>query len=149
MILDALMDHGPILAQREISLVDWNPFYEELRDKLAEEGAELLLEYLPSYLEGKIKPGEQDHQSATVTKKISKEDGLINFDEDASTNFRKIRAFTPWPGAYFFIKHQNRDFRVIIKKAHLENGELIIERVLPEGKKEMDWESFKKGYLND
>lgn len=146
-VLDAQMDHGPILAQKEISLKDWTPFYEELRDKLAEEGANLLTEYLPAWLDGKIKPGEQDHPSATFTKKINKEDGLINFDDQAENNFRKIRALTPWPGTYFFIKRNNQDFRVVIKKAHLENGELIIDRVIPEGKKEMEWESFKKGYL--
>lgn len=147
-VLDAQMDHGPILAQKEIKLSGWYPFYEELRDKLAEEGANLLIEYLPSWLEGKIKPGEQDHVSATITKKITKENGLINFDDQAEINFRKIRALTPWPGAYFFIKHKNQDFRVIIKAAHLANGELIIDRVLPEGKAEMDWKSFKKGYLD-
>jgi methionyl-tRNA formyltransferase len=147
-VLDAQMDHGPILAQKEISLTNWKPFYEELRDKLAEDGANLLLEYLPSWLEGKIKPGEQDHPSATFTIKITKEDGLINFDDQPEINFRKIRALTPWPGAYFFIKKDDHDLRVIIKTAHLANGELILDRVLPEGKKEMDWESFKKGYLN-
>lgn len=148
-VLDALMDHGPILAQREISVSQWKPFYEELRDKLAEEGANLLIEFLPSYLADKIKPGDQDHNSATLTKKISKEDGRLNFNDKPELNFRKIRALTPWPGAYFFIKHGDRnDFRIIIKKARLENDELIIERVLPEGKKEIDWESFKKGYLN-
>jgi len=147
-ILDALMDHGPILAQKEISLNDWNPFYEELRDKLAEEGANLLIKYLQSWIEGEIKPGEQNHSSATVTKKILKEDGLINFDDQAEINFRKIRALTPWPGAYFFIKHNNKDLRVIIKMAHLDNGIIVIDRILPEGKKEMDWESFQKGYLN-
>ncbi len=146
-ILDAQMDHGPILAQKEISLENWSPFYEELRDKLALEGANLLLDYLPSWLTGKIKPGEQDHNKATFTKKISKEDGLINFDDQADLNFRKIRALTPWPGTYFFIKRNGQDFRVVIKQAHLENGELVIDRVIPEGKKEMEWESFKKGYL--
>lgn len=147
-VLDTQMDHGPILAQKEISLSDWNPFYEELRAKLAEEGANLLTEYLPAWLDGKIKAGEQDHSSATFTKKITKEDGLINFDDQPEINFRKIRALTPWPGAYFFIKHNDRnDFRVIIKSAHMENGNLVIDRVLPEGKKEMDWGSFEKGYL--
>lgn len=147
MVLDELMDHGPILAQKEISLKNWQPFYEELRDKLATEGANLLYEFLPSWLENKIKPGEQKHSEATITKKITKEDGLINFDDQPELNFRKIRALTPWPGTYFFIKHKDRDFRVIIKKARLENGELFIDSVIPEGKKEMDWESFKKGYL--
>lgn len=146
-VLDALMDHGPILAQKEISLINWDPFYEELRDKLAEEGANLLADYLPSWLAGQIKPGDQNHSSATTTKKIAKEDGLINFNDQPEINFRKIRAFTPWPGAYFFIKRDDHDFRVVIKQAHLENGELVIDRVTPEGKPEMDWVAFKKGYL--
>jgi len=146
-VLDELMDHGPILAQKEISLANWDPFYEELRDKLAIEGANLLIEYLPSWLTAKIKPGKQKDSLATFTKKITKEDGLINFDDSDEINFRKIRAYTPWPGAYFFIKRAEKDFRVIIKKAHLANGELNIDQVLPEGKKEISWNNFKKDYL--
>ncbi|MCX6713121.1 MAG: methionyl-tRNA formyltransferase [Candidatus Vogelbacteria bacterium] len=144
--LDAEMDHGPILSQTEISFED-KPFYNELRDKTAEAGANLLADILPKYLSGELIPAEQDHSLATYTKKIEKTDGLIDLTANPELNYRKIRAFTPWPGAYFFIKKDERDLRVVIKKAHLDNGELIIDSVVPEGKNEMDWASFQRGYL--
>jgi len=147
--LDAEMDHGPILAQEEIDLATWQPYYEELRDKLAELGANLLADNLSAYLSGTLKPEEQDHYLASFTKKITKENGLIDLNDQPEMIYRKIRALTPWPGVYFFIKRDNKDFRVIITKAHLDNGELIIDRVIPEGKKEISWEEFKQGYLKD
>jgi len=146
MKLDAEMDHGPIVAQTELDISDL-PYYEKLRDELAEMGANLLADVLPKYLSGELVPTEQDHSQATFTKKIEKADGLIDLDGNPGLNYRKIRAFTPWPGAYFFIKKDDRDFRVLIKKARLENGEPIIESVIPEGKSEMDWDSFQRGYL--
>jgi len=146
MKLDAEMDHGPIVAQAELDISNL-PYYEELRDKLAELGANLLSNVLPKYLSGELAPTEQDHSQATFTKKIEKTDGLIDLSGDSESNYRKIRAFTPWPGAYFFIKRENKDFRVLIKKARLDSGELVIETVVPEGKAEMDWDSFRRGYL--
>jgi methionyl-tRNA formyltransferase len=148
MKLDAEMDHGPIIAQKHIPLVDWQPTYTELHDKLAEEGATLLAQVLPGWLAGDIEATEQNHRIATYTKKSLKADGEITLDPNqAEANYRKIRAYENWPGTYFFIDHQSKKLRVLIKKASLENGQLKLDRVLPEGKKEMDWESFEKGYL--
>ena len=122
-------------------------YYEKLRDESAELGANLLADILPKYLSGELVPAEQDHAQATYTKKIEKTDGLIDLSGDPELNFRKIRAFTPWPGAYFFVKKNDKDLRVLIKKAHLDNNSLVIDSVVPEGKNEMDWESFQRGYL--
>lgn len=138
-ILDAEMDHGPIVAQTK-TLLD-NKYYEELRDELAETGGNLVANILPDFVAGKITPIEQDHTQATFTKKIIKEDGLINLADDLIINFRKIRAFTPWPSAYFFDTRNGKNIRTIIKKAHLEGGALKIDRVTPEGKTEMDWKN--------
>lgn len=136
--LDSEMDHGPIIAQKSLRIAD--EWLEELTFKLATLGGEMLAEIIPDYVLGQIKPKEQAHNEATYTKKINKEDGLINLNDSAELNYRKIRACTPWPGAYFFYK----DKRVIIKKAHLEEGQLVIDRVVPEGKKETDYKNFIK-----
>jgi len=136
-ILDAEMDHGPIVAQTKTLLS--NKFYVELRDELAETGANLVANILPDFITGQIIPTDQDHTQATFTKKITKEDGLINLTDDPIKNFRKIRAFTPWPSAYFFDTRNGKNIRTIIKKAHLEGGALKIDRVIPEGKNEMSW----------
>ena len=145
--LDAEMDHGPIVAQTKISLADWQPDYEELRDKLAEAGAKLFLAKIEDYLADKIIPTEQDHGQASYTKKIEKADGEIKLTDGPELNYRKIRAFTPWPGTYFFADKKGQPLRILIKKAHLEHGELKIDRVLPEGKKDISWDEFKNNYL--
>lgn len=134
--MDAEMDHGPILIQEKVSLAE--KWYEELRDETATLGGRLVAKVMPQVLAGTIEEKEQDHAEATFTKKITKEDGLINLADNPEINYRKIRAYTPWPGAYFFKDGK----RIIIKKARLnESGELVIERVIPEGKREMDFQS--------
>lgn len=67
----------------------------ELSAKLARLGAELLKNILPDYLEGKIKPIEQDHAQATFTKKIQKTEGQIDWSKSAEEIDRQVRALNP------------------------------------------------------
>ncbi len=143
--LDAEMDHGPIIAQKEIQFAEWPPKYSEAEERLGIEGGKLLAEVLNDYIDGKNEGKEQDHNNATFTKKISKEEGLIDLNDDAKLNLRKIRAFEEWPGAYFFYDGKAGQTRIKIKDAHIENGALILDTIIPEGKKEMSWADFKKG----
>ena len=138
MQVDEQMDHGAIVAQEFLPLTTQT--FLELRDQTAELGVKLLVEKLPQWLTGQLKSMPQDDSEATYTKKIEKQDGELKEDDDALTNWRKIRAYTPWPGAFFFQDAK----RVIIKKARLQGDELIIERVTPEGKSEMDYSDFLK-----
>lgn len=140
MELDSEMDHGPILMQEKYSGT-FPTDYITLRDNLSKLGAELFLETLRDSPE----PQEQNHDAATYTKKISKSDAEINLSDDAEKNYRKILAFSDWPRAFYFEKHAGKNIRVVITKAHLDNGELVIDRVIPEGKKEMDYADFKRG----
>ncbi|MCR4306409.1 MAG: hypothetical protein NUV42_00400, partial [Candidatus Yonathbacteria bacterium] len=64
--------------------------------------------------------------------------------DDPEKNYRKIRAFDEWPRAYFFSERKGQKIRVVIKDARLENGKLVITKVLPEGKKEMDYTDFQR-----
>jgi len=156
--MDKDMDHGPIFAQKDVDIAEiaqWPVKYSELEVITANIGAELIAENLDAYISGELKLQEQDHGVATFTTKISKEDGLINpWIKDAEgqrKNILKIRALEAWPGTYFFadklIKGENKKIRVIIKDAEwLENEEvghqLQITKVIPEGGKEMTWNSF-------
>jgi methionyl-tRNA formyltransferase len=142
MVVDEKMDHGPILAQKKISID--NKDYLALRSESAILGAELFIKIIPDYLTGKISGREQNHEAATYTKKIVKTDGEIKLTDDPIFNFRKIRAYADWPGSYFFIKRANEDIRILIKKARLENNHLIIDRIIPAGKKEISWVDFQK-----
>ena len=144
MLVDAEMDHGPILAQEEINL-SGEETAPTLANDLAQKGALLLAKILPTWLEEKITPVEQNHELATFTKKIAKEDGQINLDDPAILNYRHYRAFQPWPGVYTTITHREKPIRINIKKAHLDGELFIIERVTPKGKKEMSWEEFQRG----
>lgn len=148
MLLDEEMDHGPILAQRvaPISLSTNDlPKASVLENTLAREGGKLLAETIPKWLSGEIAPLPQDHAHATYTKKITKADGAIDLSGDPVANYRKIRAFDEWPGAYFFAKRGDKTIRVRITDAHLEGDTLVITRVIPEGKAEMPYTDFLRG----
>lgn len=143
--IDAKMDHGPIVAQAKVNMPDWPPTAAELGAALVEAGAELLVKIIPEHMAGKTKLTVQDETQATYTKKIEKTDGLINLADDPYQNFLKIQAFAKWPTAYFFpTSHNNasKDKRVIIKKAKFTDGKLEILRVVPEGKREMNYSEF-------
>jgi len=99
MLMDEEIDHGPTLAQEEFTIPE-DIRHEELHLKLGEIGGELLIKTIPQWLEGKIIPKEQDHTKATFTKKITKEDGKIDWSKEAEYIARQIRAFHPWPGTY-------------------------------------------------
>ena len=148
MLIDKEMDHGPILAQEKITINEWPP-YAEFEKIMAIKGAQLLAEILPEWIEGKIKAKEQDHTLATFTKKMTKEDGLINLADDSYLNFRKIQAYSEWPQAYFLIEHGSKKIRVKITKASYKDSVLIIEKVIPEGGKEMTYEDFRRGYVTN
>lgn len=144
--LDAEIDHGPIISQKKVDIIDWPPYDEDLENTLGKIGGEMLGEIIPDWISGNIKEVEQDHSKATMCLKIEKSDGEINLEESPEKNLRKIRAFHSWPGAYFFFDVENgTKKRILIRRAHIENNELVIERVIPEGKKEMDYKDFLRG----
>jgi len=144
MLMDEQMDHGPIIMQQKTETQNWPPRTSELLKITGAQGGKMLAEIIPKWVENKIQPREQDHKNATFTKKIQKEDGLINLNEDSLKNFRKIQAFDIWPRAYFYTETnpQCKKTRVIITDASLENKKLIIKKVIPENKKEMDYNIF-------
>jgi methionyl-tRNA formyltransferase len=145
MRIDEEMDHGPIVAQKEITMNEW-PAYEAFEEMMAREGAQLLANILPDWVTGKIEEKEQNHSAATYTKKSKKEDGLIDLTTDPYLNFRKIQAYHDWPQAYFMIPKEGKDMRVKITAASFAEGKLRIEKVIPEGKKEMSYADFENGF---
>ncbi len=145
MKIDEIMDHGPIVAQKEIMVNEW-PIYEKLEELMAIEGARLLAEVLPKWITGQISEIEQDHSAATFTKKINKGDGLTDLNDNPYKNFRKIQAYHEWPQAYFLIDWNSKKLRIKITSASFTDGKLILEKVIPENGKEMSYENFKNGY---
>ena len=99
MLLDAGTDSGPILARRQIA-IEPEDTTGPLTVKLAQVGAELLMDTLPPWLGHRLTPQPQDEAKATYTQPISKEEGEIDWNLPAIDIWRRIRAFQPWPGCY-------------------------------------------------
>ncbi|HVS80053.1 MAG TPA: methionyl-tRNA formyltransferase [Candidatus Paceibacterota bacterium] len=142
--LDAEMDHGPIVAQKSFPMPEPLPRAPELDELLWPEGGKLLAEVLPQWIDGSVMPKEQDHSKAAFTKKFAKEDGLIDLADNPLLNFRKFKAHDPWPGTYFFVDQHGKKIRVIVKEADLIDGQFVVRRIIPEGKKEMNYADFMR-----
>ena len=99
MLLDEGMDTGPVLAQIEepVSIDDTTG---SLTLRLAERGAELLLETLKPWAEGRLKSRPQDNKAASYTRLITKQEGQIDWSRSAEELGRQVRAFQPWPGCF-------------------------------------------------
>ena len=130
------MDSGPIIAQEKIQILS-DEKAGELRKRLIKIGGEFLVRILPDFIENKITPIPQDETQATYCKKIKKEDGLINLNDDGIKNYNRFRAYATWPRTFFFKKSK----RIIITDAKLENGEFKILKIIPEGGKEMEYKN--------
>ena len=153
--MDKKVDHGLIVAQftEKILPIDTT---ESLYQRLFTSGAEVLLTILPAYLNGQIKSRQQDNSQATYTKKLSRDDGKIDWKWSPEKIERHVRAMHPWPGAWTTIqmtedRKQKTVKRLKILKAHLENLSpdtcyLIPDLVQLEGKKPVSWKQFCEGY---
>lgn len=132
------MDSGPIIALEKIEILP-NEKSIELRKRLIVIGATLLIKTLPDFMESKITLLKQDENDATYCKKIKKEDGLVDINIESAENlYNKFRAYFKWPRIFFFQEEK----RIIITDAALENQKFVIKKVLPEGKKEINYSNF-------
>lgn len=145
MQIDEEVDHGDIIAQAKIKVPDWPPKGSELEEMLGVLGGKLLVKTIPEWTARKITPQKQTHEKATYSKKMTKGSGHIDLNDDPSRVYRKIRAFDIWPRAYFSTQRNGREIRVVVTDAILKDGKLIVKRVIPEGKREMNYEEFLRG----
>lgn len=170
MRLTAGMDEGPIYKQKTFHLSK-KEIKAELTEALQTLGAELLIEVLPGIADGFLKPRSQPHidRDMSYCKKISKEDGIIDWNKPAERLEREIRAYAGWPQSRTTLGN----VEVIITAAHavpsnfsdtpgdievVQNigilmvncgsGYLCIDTLKPTGKKEMPIKAFLAGYRN-
>lgn len=134
------LDAGDILAQEETALPETETA-KELRPRLIEIGANLLVASLPAFVDGTATFTAQDESLATRAGKFKKEDGQLDLKADARTNWNTYRAYADTIGTYFFTENGTR---VKIKAAELASGQFRVLRVTPEGKSEMAYEDFRK-----
>lgn len=97
MLLDAGMDSGPILAQREWALTGLETAA-DLTDTLFGLGTQLLRDSLAPWVSGQLAAQPQDDTQATLTRKLERADGIADWRQSAAVLERRGRAFTPWPG---------------------------------------------------
>lgn len=142
-IMAKSLDSGPVIAEEHVDIGE-DETTPELRARLTALGAQMLVDILPKYLLGETIAVPQQEEFATVCGKIKKEDGLLDLDAPSIENYRKYRAFAEWPRTYYFARKDDTDVRVIITKAHREGDAFVIDRVIPEGRKETSYEEFQK-----
>lgn len=99
MKMDPGLDTGEIVSQQATPILSTDNA-QTLHDRLAEMGAELLLKTIPDYLNGKVVPRKQPQEGASYARKMTKEDGRLNWSEPARALWNRVRAFAPWPGTF-------------------------------------------------
>ncbi len=99
MQLDAGLDTGDILLQRALEIAP-DETSETLHDRLAELGARAVVEALQLLAARRLTPVRQDGARATLARILTKEDGRLDFGLPAARLAARVRAFTPWPGAF-------------------------------------------------
>ncbi len=115
---EAGIDTGDILSVVETPIGE-NETAGELFDRLAEMGANLLMETLDRLEKGEITPIKQDHSKATHVSMIKKGDGLINWENDARSIFNHIRGMNPWPCA--FTMHSGKMLKIFAARVVADN----------------------------
>lgn len=121
MKLDEGMDTGDLLMQRELRLLP-DETAEELHDRMAELGAQLLLETLDGLEEGRIVPVPQDGDRATLAPILTREDGELNWSSDCKTLYNRIRGFHSWPGTFTW--HKGKRLKVMPPSTYEIDGSM-------------------------
>lgn len=165
MYMDEKMDAGDIIAQKKIEIAN-DDTTTTLHDKLSVLGKDLLLEVLPSIIEGTNSRLKQNEFDATYGFIIKKEDEKINFSKTKREIYNQIRGLNSYPGAYF--NYDNKIVKVwdsyqtdnvysnlvdgTVTKIYpdgigvkVSNGEIVLKTVQPEGKKKMSGHDFANG----
>lgn len=161
MQMDEGMDTGPVLERAELPILPTDTSA-TLHDKLAVLGGEVLKRALPRYLAGELTPVPQAG-AVVMAPMIKKEDGQLDFTRPAVELERRLRAFTPWPGAFTHlggallkvhaakVKDGQGEPGVVLSagpdglEVACGEGSLLCEQLQPEGKRVMSAREFLAG----
>lgn len=158
MLIDEGLDTGKLITQAEVE-IDEKDNQISLTKKLIEKSNSLLLEFIPKYFNSEITASDQpEPETATYSKKISKQNRILDFNKPANVLEHEIRAFYDWPGSVMDFK----GFSIKIKSAHVSDipnstldkvcsdGKYLVidELIAPSGKK-MTAQDFINGYSSN
>ncbi|MCW5558519.1 MAG: methionyl-tRNA formyltransferase [Verrucomicrobiae bacterium] len=116
MRMDAGLDTGPMITAARTPITDEDTAA-TLHDRLAALGAQLLADTLPAYLAGRLTPRAQPAEGVTIARKIHRNDGHLDWTQSAETLWRRLRAFTPWPGAFALVPSASHTFLLKVHAA--------------------------------
>jgi methionyl-tRNA formyltransferase len=165
MLLNEGLDTGDILLQKEMEIREEDTSV-TLAPRLAELGADLLVETLQGLEQKQITAVPQDHAQATLAPILKKEDGQVDFNRTAAVLHNRLRGFQPWPGAYTQFRGKSLKFISAMPEdtpSNLNPGEMRVGdeklfvgcgsrtvlqllQVQPEGKKIISAREFVNGY---
>jgi len=117
MKMDAGLDTGDILTIHKTPIAP-EENAATLHDRLAVIGAEALIATIPAYVKGEIKSQPQPSTGSTYARKITKDDGRIDWALPAQVLLNRIRGLTPWPGAFTFLSPEHK--QRLVKVWHAE-----------------------------
>ncbi len=169
MQMDEGMDTGPIHLQKKTAIKP-HETATELGDRLAVLGAQLITEGLPALERGMLVPVDQDDSRATYAPLLTKADGMIDWELTAIEIINRLRGFKPWPGTYTY--RSDKAGHITVASAlksdkaapastvpgtvlaagnngisvACNNSTLVIERLKPEGSREMSVAEFLAGH---
>lgn len=164
MYMDVKMDSGDIISQREVKILDSDNL-ESLHDKLSEVGTSLLLDTLPSIIDGTNSRTKQNEDEVTYAYNIKREEEHIDFSKTSREVFNLIRGLCPVPSSNAILDEKEMKIyksTISSKKYNGEYGEIvditkegivvktgdasiILTEVKPFGKKKMDANSYVNG----
>jgi methionyl-tRNA formyltransferase len=105
MVMGESLDTGDILLSSKTDILPTDTA-ETLHDRLADMGGEIICTTLDEISKKTITPVPQDHKSATYAPMLKKSDGRIDWEESGEKICAKIRAMTPWPGAFTYLNRK-------------------------------------------
>ena len=168
MYMDEKMDSGDIISQSETIITDTDNL-ESVHDRLSLMGSELLLNTLPSIIEGSNNRIKQNEEEVTYAWNIKREEEHVDFSKTRREVFNLIRGLSPVPGANFLLDNQEmKVYSSIISEkvfsskkigeitglykdgigVNCSDGEIILTVIKPFGKKKMDAFSYINGLQN-
>jgi methionyl-tRNA formyltransferase len=156
------LDEGPLLTQSAIG-INTTDSADQLTDRLVTLSHQTILDNLVPYIDGQITPQPQPEEGVSYSRKLTKADSILDFHKTAEELQREIRAYISWPRSRTKLGKND----IIVTESHVELGEgsqgslyrdknklgiytqsgiLVIDKLIPSGKKEMTIESFLAGY---
>lgn len=168
MKMDKGLDTGAVYKILKMPL-QGNEYADSLENELGNLAADSIAEILAQIKNGELTAQEQDEEQATLTRKVKKNDGEIDWSLPAGKIGAMVRAYHPWPGAFFTLQGKKGQIKLNVIEAHCVNdmsgeagevlqankkaliiacgeGALEILKLIPQGKKEMSGTAFLNGH---